>query len=184
MLGTNIVLILFIWFLMKYFYENKSQNNRSQKIEKIINQKIIFSGTINDKNMPTNFWNFYDENEESILNLIFYNNGRTNFNYEIKQKNSSGKIVYSADVKNGKILNEYDYEILQNINTDNGNFLYENYCLNCHNYSKEGISKSLLQMRNIELKTFIQKYKNDSHKMIPRLTENEFESICLFINKY
>lgn len=117
--------------------------------------------------------------------LVFYKNSPTEFYYQIKQKNSFGRIVYSADVKNGVIYNEYDSESLQIVNLNNGNFLYENYCYSCHNPKKESIGISVLKMKQIPINYFLKYFYSESaHKTIPKIKENELKSIHLYINSW
>ncbi|ABQ03642.1 cytochrome c [Flavobacterium johnsoniae] len=181
--GISALLIINCILLLKNCNQKQLIEVKDKKIDKTIDKKVLFTGEFNDVGSPINFWDFYGDNGESILSLIFYKNDKNEFDYEIKQKNSLGKIVYSAEMRNGKVLKEFDYEILQNINIDNGRFMYENYCVNCHNYKKEGVSKPLLKLKNIEVSKFIKKYKNVSHENVPKLNDNELKSVILFINK-
>lgn len=177
--------VLILLFSIGCKDENDISELNSKALNREINKVTLFSGTLDSINNPQGFWGFYDKNKNPIFNLVIYKNTKTEFYYQIKQKNSSGKIVYFAEIRNGEVFDEYDYETLQSINIDNGNFLYKNYCFNCHNYNKEGIAKSLLQMRNIEMERFIKQYNNKIfHDSLPKNNNNELKSIYKYMKSF
>ena len=82
-------------------------------------------------------------------------------------------------------MKEFDFFKFEEINLENGSFLYRNYCNYCHLNTKDFIGKSLLKMSKLNKKNIISEYESHiNHDSLPKLTKNQILSIVRYIEKY
>jgi len=178
----NYHLINILFFLMISFIS--CNNKESENYNKIIDSKLLFSSISKRHELLEGANYYYDKKGNLLTDIIYLSNNDSVLHYQMTVRNSKKQIIYFCECKNGIILREYDFFKFEEVNLENGSFLYQNYCKYCHLNTKDFIGKSLLKMSKLDKEVVINKYNLQiDHDTLPKLTKKQILSIVKYIEK-
>lgn len=172
---------LSIIIIILLYLSCKKQESPTKNELKIIDNNLLYEAKKDSINNFYNYSIYYLNKSIPLIEMLQYENNDSVFHYRFTTRNQNQKIIYQVEVENGKVLKEYNYGSPVTFNIDLGEFLYKNYCYQCHHRNKESIGKSILQISTLDNSGFIKNYFRYNHEM--ELQKNELDSIYFFIKK-
>lgn len=159
-------------------YNQENLHNKKIILENSNNQILFYAELLNDS-IPTGVWSFYNDKGNRLLTIVF-NNEKDIYHYELKHYDENNKIIAITNVRDGMVLRQRSFLDFQNVNQNNGRFLFSTYFVPylIDHPSYQDITSGFMPIDETK-KILNELIKNNP--TIPEMTEKEMEAVYFYL---